>query len=99
VTRTRRDAQNGAEDLSPITLTPEERQARNAADAQGAFIAKKAEMIDAMLARLQSLSDAHFEVHPNELTWADVGTLGHYAELLRGITDCAFREGEHAEIA
>ena len=52
-----------------------------------------------MLARLQSLSDEHFNVHSNELTWADVGTLGHYAELLRRITDCAFREGEHAEIA
>jgi hypothetical protein len=83
--------------MSPTTLTREERQARNAADAQGAFIAKKAE-IDAMLARLQSLSDEHFAVYPDELTWADVGTLGHYAELLRRITDCAFREGEHAEI-
>ncbi|MBM9595831.1 hypothetical protein JM664_15160 [Rhodobacteraceae bacterium MCCB 386] len=61
-------------------------------------MAKKAE-IDAMLARLHSLSDEHFRVHPDELTWTDVGTLGHYAELLRRIIDCAFREGDHAEIA
>jgi hypothetical protein len=52
-----------------------------------------------MLARLQSLSDDHFNVQPEELTWADVGTLEHYAELLRRITDCAFREGEYAGTA
>lgn len=49
-----------------------------------------------MLARLQALSDEHFHCHPDEINWADVGTLGHYAELLRRITDCAFNEGEHA---
>jgi hypothetical protein len=26
-----------------------------------------------------------------------VGTLAHYAELLKRITDSAFKEGEHAE--
>jgi hypothetical protein len=31
------------------------------------------------------------------VTWAHVGTLEHYAELLKRITDSAFREGEHAE--
>jgi len=29
-------------------------------------------------------------------TWGDVGTLNHYASLLRQITDSAFKEGEHA---
>lgn len=60
-----------------------------------AFIAKKFQ-IDAMLTRLQQLSDDHFETHPDEINWGDVGSLSHYAELLKRITDAAFREGEHA---
>ncbi len=63
--------------------------------ALAAFVAKKA-AIDAMLARLQTLSDEHFGVGPDEVSWGHVGTLGHYAELLKRITDMAFREGEHA---
>ena len=61
-----------------------------------AYIAKKNE-IDTMLARLTALSDDHFNVSPNEVNWGHVGTLAHYAELLKRITDSAFREGEHAE--
>jgi hypothetical protein len=61
-----------------------------------AFIARKAE-IDAMLARLQALSDNHFDVAPEEVTWGHVGDLGRYAELLKQITDAAFQEGEYAE--
>jgi hypothetical protein len=34
--------------------------------------------------------------HPDEINWGDVGTLNHYASLLRQITDSAFKEGEHA---
>ena len=64
--------------------------------AQDAFIAKKA-AIDAMLARLQSLSEDHFDTHPNEVHWGHVGNLDYYAELLKRITDSAFKEGEHAE--
>ena len=60
-----------------------------------AYIARKTE-IDAMLARLAALSDEHFNVAPDEVTWAGVGTLAHYAELLKRITDSAFKEGEHA---
>ena len=63
--------------------------------ALGAFIARKAE-IDAMLARLQALSDEHFNAHPNEIHWGHVGDLGYYTEQLRIITDRAFQEGEHA---
>jgi hypothetical protein len=63
--------------------------------ALAAFVSKKAE-IDAMLARLQALSDDHFGYAPDEVTWAHVGTLEHYAELLKRITDSAFKEGEHA---
>ena len=61
-----------------------------------AFIAKKTE-IDTMLARLKALSDDHFNVEPERVTWGDVGTLEHYAELLKRITDSAFKEGEYAE--
>ena len=61
-----------------------------------AYISRKAE-IDTMLARLTALSDEHFNVAPDEVTWGDVGTLAHYAELLKRITDSAFKEGEHAE--
>jgi hypothetical protein len=30
------------------------------------------------------------------VTWGHVGTLEHYAELLKRITDSAFKVGEHA---
>ena len=45
----------------------------------------------------RSLSDDHFGVAPDEVDWGHVGTLAHYAELLKRITDSAFREGEYAE--
>jgi hypothetical protein len=61
-----------------------------------AFMARKAE-IDSMLARLATLSADHFETSPEEINWGHVGNLGHYASLLRQITDMAFKEGEHAE--
>ena len=61
-----------------------------------AYIARKIE-IDTMLARLTALSDDHFNVAPDDVDWGHVGTLAHYAELLKRITDSAFREGEHAE--
>jgi hypothetical protein len=61
-----------------------------------AFIARKAE-IDTMLERLKALSDEHFGYSPDEINWAHIGTLAHYAELLKRITDAAFKEGEYAE--
>ena len=86
--------------LNPITTPLHQHRAgkarKNREAALAAFIAKKAE-IDAMLARLQALSDDHFNAHPNEINWGDVGTLEHYASLLKRITDSAFGEGEHAE--
>lgn len=60
-----------------------------------AFMTTKLQ-IDAMLARLTALSDDHFETHPDEINWGHVGTLNHYASLLRQITESAFKEGEHA---
>jgi hypothetical protein len=61
-----------------------------------AFVSKKAE-IDEMLTRLQALSDDHFNYSPDEIDWGHVGTLGYYTELLKRVTDSAFKEGEHAE--
>lgn len=68
---------------------------RNNDAALAAFVAKKAE-IDAMLARLQALSDDHFGADPERLNWGHVGSLEHQASLLKQITDFAFGEGEHA---
>jgi len=63
--------------------------------ALAAFVARKAE-IDTMLDRLAALSADHFDVSPDDVHWGHVGTLAHYAELLKRITDSAFNEGEHA---
>ena len=71
------------------------RRTRDNSIALAAFTETKAD-IDAMLARLQTLSDDHFEASPEEIHWGDVGTLRHYASQLRQITDSAFGEGEHA---
>jgi hypothetical protein len=68
---------------------------RSSGDALTAFLQKKAE-VDAMLVRLQVLSDDHFGYAPDEITWSHVGTLEHYASLLKRMTDSAFKEGEHA---
>ena len=71
------------------------RRATTNEKALDAFIAAKTE-IDAMLARLAALSADHFETSPDEIHWGHVGTLNHYRDRLREITDMAFREGEHA---
>jgi hypothetical protein len=70
--------------------------AKSKEEALAAFFSKKAE-IDAMLTRLHALSDDHFNYSPDEIDWGHVGTLGYYAELLKRVTDSAFKEGEHAE--
>ena len=70
--------------------------AKSREQALAAFVSKKAE-VDAMLTQLQALSDDHFGHSPDDITWSHVGTLEHYAELLKRITDMAFNEGEHAE--
>jgi hypothetical protein len=69
---------------------------RSNEDALAAFVQKKAE-IDTMLSRLQAFSDDHFHYSPDEIGWDHVGTLGYYAELLKRVTDSAFKEGEHAD--
>jgi hypothetical protein len=69
--------------------------AKSKEEALAAFVSKKAE-IDVMLTRLQALSDDHFGYSPDDIRWDHVGTLGYYAELLKRVTDSAFKEGEHA---
>jgi hypothetical protein len=71
------------------------RIAKSKEQALAAFVSKKAE-IDTTLTRIQALSDDHFGYAPEGVTWSHVGTLEHYAELLKRITDTAFNEGEHA---
>jgi hypothetical protein len=60
-----------------------------------AFVARKAE-IDAMLERLASLSDDHFGVAPDDVSWGDVANLGYVIEKLRQASDFIFQEGECA---
>ena len=80
-----------------MTTTPRaERARRNQEAAVAAFVSMKAE-IDAMLARLATLSADHFNASPGEVHWGHVGTLEHYASLLRQVTDSAFLEGEYAQ--
>ena len=69
---------------------------RSNEDALAAFVQKKAE-IDAMLdpapgAQRRSLRRRS----PTRSPGAMSARLGHYAELLKRITDSAFNEGEHA---
>ena len=71
------------------------RRATDSSKAIDAFLAAKAD-IDTMLERLAALSADHFETSPDEINWGHVGTLSHYAELLKRITDAAFSEGECA---
>ncbi|TXH11072.1 MAG: hypothetical protein E6R02_06535 [Gammaproteobacteria bacterium] len=72
------------------------RRAIDNSKALDAFLTAKAE-IGTMLARLAALSDDHFETSPDEITWGHVGTLNHYRDRLREISDAAFKEGEHAQ--
>jgi hypothetical protein len=61
----------------------------------GVFIARKVE-IDTILARLAALSAEHFNRVPDDVSWADVDTLGGFLEGLRAVSDAAFQEGEYA---
>ena len=79
-----------------MSTRPRKQIIRPNEDALAAFVSRKAE-IDAMLTRLQALSDDHFGYSPDEITWSHAEGLAHYAELLKRITDQAFNEGEHAK--
>jgi len=68
---------------------------RNNDKVLAAFIARKAE-IDTMLARLQALSEDHFEAKPDEINWGHVGELADMSKNLCEICDRSFQEGECA---
>jgi hypothetical protein len=72
------------------------RRATDNTKALDAFMTTKFQ-IEATLERLKALSDDHYDSHPDEINWGDVGTLNHYASLLRQITDSAFKEGAFKE--
>jgi len=72
------------------------RNNRNNDKALAAFMTRKAE-IDTMLARLQALSDEHFEANPDDIHWGHVGDLADISKNLREICDRTFQEGEYAE--
>ena len=71
------------------------RQPHNNDAALSAFVAGKTEF-DALLARLQQLSDEHFEVMPDEVHWGHVTSVADSVALLRRITDAWFSEAEPA---
>ena len=71
---------------------------RSNEDALAAFVQRKAE-IDAMLSRLQALSDEHFGVAPTRSPGAMSAPSGYYAELLKRVTDSAFQRGRARRIA
>ena len=76
-------------------MTSSTQKISNQEKALNAFLARKAE-IDERLARLQALSDDHFDLGPDDINWSHVDHVAHYANLLKEITDIAFNEGEHA---
>jgi hypothetical protein len=71
------------------------RRERSHNQALDTFVVRKREF-DAMLRRLTDLSADHFGVEPDKVDCGHVGTLSHYARLLRQASDGAFWEGEHA---
>ena len=81
--------------LTPGARAMTTRHQADRTEAIDAFIDIKAE-IDAMLGRLAALSADHFECAPEAIDWRHVGTLQHFGERLREISDMAFREGEHS---
>ena len=63
--------------LNPITTPRHQLRATKAQNSRetalAAFLSKKGE-IDTLLARLQALSDDHFNTAPGEVNWGHVGT-------------------------
>jgi hypothetical protein len=60
-----------------------------------AFVGRKTE-IDTILTRLTASSAEHFNRSPDDICWADAGTLEGYLKGLRRVSDAAFHEDGHA---
>ena len=69
--------------------------AKSKEQALAAFIAKKGEIDDDAYSA-PGAQRRPLQLRPDEIDWGHVGTLGYYAELLKRVTDSAFKEGEHA---
>ena len=78
-----------------MTMSTTRRNSTGNDAALAAFITRKAE-IDAMLERLAGLSDDHFNLALEDVTWGDVGNLGYVIDRLRQASDVLFQEGECA---
>ena len=70
--------------------------AQNNDQALNAFIGAKAK-IDQMLSELQAMSNEHFNTHPDEITWADVGNISRIERRLKELLDMLKMEGEYAK--
>jgi hypothetical protein len=71
------------------------RKSPDNSEALAAFFARKDE-IDTILARLAALSAQHFNRAPDNVSWADAGTLASYQKGLREVSEATFQEGEYA---
>jgi len=82
-----RHARSTAQPTTETTMTDRDaRREANRQQALAAFIARKAE-IDALLARIAAASADHFGRDPDEVTWADEGSLGHVEQKLREVAE------------
>ncbi len=61
-----------------------------------AFTAKEYEFDD-LIQRLKLMADTRFGVNPDDASWAHVGQLQRYIDLLKEVTDIHFEEGEYAQ--
>ncbi|MDT7815876.1 MAG: hypothetical protein QOJ42_5792 [Acidobacteriaceae bacterium] len=71
------------------------RKSPDSNEALAPFISRKAE-IDAILGRLAAQSAQHFNRAPDNVSWADAGTLASYQKGLREVSEATFQEGEYA---
>ena len=57
---------------------------------------KKRARIGEVLKRLSDKCEDHFDADPEEITWADYGSLAHIERQLQEISDQVFQEGGYA---
>ena len=55
------------------------------------FLVKK-NQLDILLKRLQSISDEHFCLSPDEINWGHVGDIGHLLDELTEATESTFNQ-------
>lgn len=70
----------------------------NKPNATAAYAAAAEEFAE-QLADLHRIAATLFDLDPERVNWADVGSLHAHVAALREITDCHFRRGEYARDA